>query len=215
MWPDKSGTGNSAFQDASARMPFLLDGGSDAAVNGHGVVRFDGNQFLSITDSETLQWGTSDFGLYVVMRHLNGPAVLPTYAIVYGKWTDSYPEYPGFFMWANYPGSTGYATRLDATQVLKSDGGKNDGVTRLVGARKTGSNYELRLNSEQVDLQLDASVPDASAFNAPDGAAVIGGRPAATQQLHGDIAEIIAVKGTLTEQEQTALETYLKSKYGL
>jgi hypothetical protein len=62
---------------------------------------------------------------------------------------DTRPQFPGLVMWASYPGSTGYVTTLDATQ------------------------------------------------------------------LQGDIAEIVAVKGTLTDLEQTTLEGYLKKKYGL
>jgi hypothetical protein len=215
MWPDKSGTGNDAFQDASTRMPTLIDAGSEGGINGHGVVHFGGNEYLRIGDSTTLQWAASDFAFYVVMRHLNGPVVPPSYAIVYGKWTDTDPEYPGFFMWASYPGSTGYVTRVNASQALESDSGLNDGVMRLVGTRRSGTNYELRVEGSTVDLRSDASVPDPDAFNAAGLPAFIGGREAAIQQLQGDIAEIIAVKGTLTDVEQTTLEAYLKKKFGL
>lgn len=215
MWPDKSGTGNDALQDTPARMPVLIDAGSEGGINGHGVVHFAGNEFLRIADSTTLQWAASDFAFYVVMRHLNGPVVAPDYAIVYSKWTDTGPEFPGFFMWASYPGSTGYVTRFNASQALESDSGLNDGVMRVVGTRRSGTNYELRVGGNQVDLLSDASVPDPDAFNAAGLPAFIGGREAAIQQLQGDIAEIIAVKGTLTDVEQTTLEGYLKKKYGL
>jgi hypothetical protein len=215
MWPDKSGTGNDAFQDAATRMPALIDAGSEGGINGHGVVHFGGNEYLRISDSTTLQWATSDFAFYVVMRHLNGPVVPPDYAIVYSKWTDTGPEYPGFFMWASYPGKTGYVTRFNASQALESDSGLNDGVMRLVGTRRSGTNYELRVGGNQVDLLSDASVPDPDAFNAAGLPAFIGGREAPIQQLQGDIAEIIAVKGTLTDPEQLRLEDYLKKKYGL
>lgn len=216
VWPDKSGAKNDAFQDASTRMPFLVDGGMDGSVNGHGVVRFSGNQFLSIVDNAGLQWGSSDFGFYIVMRHTNGAPNMPTYGIAYGKWTDTPAGgYPGFFMWASYPASTGYVARLDANQPVQSDGGMNDGQLRLVGARKVGSDFELRVGGAQVDRRADASVPDASAFDAPGLPAFIGGRPAQVQQLQGDIAEILAVKGTLSAGEQASLETYLKAKYGM
>jgi hypothetical protein len=215
MWPDKSGTGNNAFQDAGARMPALLDAGSEGGINGHGVVHFAGNEYLRIADSTTLQWAASDFAFYVVMRHLNGAVVLPDYAIVYSKWTDTGPEFPGFFMWASYPGSTGYVTRFNASQAIESDGGLNDGVMRLVGTRRAGMNYELRVSGTKVDGLTDASVPDPDAFNAAGLPAFIGGREAPIQQLQGDIAEIIAIKGTLTDPEQTTLEAYLKKKYGL
>ncbi len=215
LWPDKSGTGNDAYQDAAARAPALIDAAADGAINGHGVVHFAGNEYLRITDGTSLQWAASDFGFYVVMRHLNGPANVPAYAIVYSKWTDTGPEFPGFFMWASYPASTGYVTRLAASQALASDSGLNDGVIRLVGTRRTGTAYELRVSGKQVDMQPDSSIADPAAFNAAGLPAYIGGREAAIQQLLGDIAEIVAVKGTLTDPEQTRLETYFKTKYGL
>jgi hypothetical protein len=215
VWPDKSGTGNNASQEAGARIPALIDAGSEGGINGHGVVHFGGNQYLQIADSTSLQWGGGDFAFYVVMRHANGDVVLPAYGIVYTKWTDTGPEFPGFFMWAGYPGSTGYVSRTAVSSALESDSGLNDGVMRLVGTRLSGMNYELRLSGNQVDLLSDASVPDQTAFSAAGLPAYIGGRPAAIQQLQGDIAEIIAVKGTLTDPEQTRLEGYLKKKYGL
>ena len=215
LWPDKSGTGNDAVQDAAARAPALIDAAADGAINGHGVVHFAGNEYLRIVDGTSLQWAASDFAFFVVMRHLNGPVVPPSYGIVYSKWTDTDPEYPGFFMWASYPGSTGYVTRLAASQAIQSDSGLNDGVMRLVGTRRNGKAYELRVSGKQVDLQPDSSIADPDAFNAAGLPAFIGGREAAIQQLQGDIAEIVAVKGTLTDPEQTRLEGYFKTKYGL
>ena len=42
------------------------------------------------------------------------------------------------------------------------------------------------------------------------------GTPAAeNQQLHGDLAEEVAVRGSLTPDELSDLEGYLKSRYGL
>ncbi|MDB4937257.1 MAG: hypothetical protein JWP87_4229 [Labilithrix sp.] len=215
MWPDKSATGNDAFQDASARMPFLIDAGSEGGINGHSVVHFAGHEYLRIGDSPTLQWAANDFAFYVVMRHENGPSALPPFAIVYAKWTDNGPPAPGFFMWASYPGSTGYVTRLDENQVTGSDGGLNDGTMRLVGARRAGNSLELRVSGNQVSLLADAGIADPAGFNAAGIPAFIGGREAQLQQLRGDIAEIVAVKGVLTDLEQTTLEVYLKKKYGL
>ncbi|MDB5220406.1 MAG: hypothetical protein JWO86_8333 [Myxococcaceae bacterium] len=215
MWPDKSATGNDAFQDASARMPFLIEAGAEGGINGHSVVRFAGHEYLRIGDSPTLQWAADDFALYVVMRHENGATALPAYGIVYAKWTDTGPQFPGLFMWAGYPGSTGYETRLDVTQAIGSDSGLNDGTMRLVGTRRSGMSYELRVGGNQVSLLTDAGIEDPAAFNAAGLPAFIGGREAQIQQLQGDIAEIVAVKGTLTDLEQTTLEGYLAKKFGL
>jgi hypothetical protein len=219
VWKDKSDAGNDAVQDDPAHQPGYLDGGTDGSVAGNGVVHFDGTSWLQIADSVSLEWATSDFGLYAVVRHTN---VAPSYAIVYSKWTDT-PPYPGIFLWANYPygpthtgpAETGYITRLDTDHELFSDGGLNDDQMRVVGIRKTGDHFELRVAGQLAADTPDAGGYDAAAFDAVGRPVYLGGRPQLVQMLQGDIAEIAGLKGTVSDKEQSDLEAYLKSKYGL
>jgi hypothetical protein len=176
---------------------------------------------LQIADSTSLQWAAGDFTVYTVHRHTTQ---LPGYAIVYAKWTDAFP-YPGFFLWANYPysapGSAGpqtasYVTRLDYNTEVYGDASAtyNDGMMRVVGSRLNGKMLELHVEGHLVS-ENDASVADPTGFNAANIPAYIGGRPGGGQDLTGDIAEIIAVKGSLTDAELANLEKYLAQKYGL
>jgi hypothetical protein len=215
VWKDQSPEGNHAIQDTPARQPQRIDGGVLDAGN-RGVVRFAGNQYLSIADDTSLQWGAGDYAIFAVVRHTNNPSSGNPYAIVYAKWIDTAP-YTGPFVFANYPETvtSGYVSRVDDSREARTDGGLNDGVLRLVGTRKLGNDLELRINGTKQD-QIDAGGYDTAAFSAFDASAVIGGRAAANfQALEGDIAELIAVKGSLSDAEQTNIEVYLKARHGL
>lgn len=215
VWKDQSPEGNHAIQDTLARQPAHFDGGvGDAGTRG--VVRFSGNQYLSIADDPSLQWGAGDYAIYVVVRHSNNPSGGNPYAIVYAKWIDTAP-FTGPFIFANYPETvtTGYVSRVDDAREARTDGGLNDGKLRLVGTRKLGNDLELRINGTKAD-QIDAGGYDTTAFNAFDAGPVIGGRASAGfQALEGDIAELIAIKGTLSDTEQANIEAFLKTRHGL
>ncbi|AKU96142.1 hypothetical protein AKJ09_02806 [Labilithrix luteola] len=213
VWKDQSPQKNDAVQNDLLQQPAHLDGGDDASINHHGVVHFTGNEYLQIQDSDSLQWATSDYALYAVVRHTNAPA---QYGIIYAKWTDVAP-FPGPFLWASYPHGekTGYVARIDTTREVFSDGGMNDNTYRIVGAHKAGTTLELRIGGEKVSELVDAGGYDESGFNAATLPAYVGGRPQPVQRLHGDIAELIAIKGTLSTADVAALEAFLKAKYDL
>lgn len=211
-WKDQSPASNDAVQDTAARVPALS--AADAGVNGHPAVHFTGKEYLQIADNATIRWAQSDFAIYSVLRHVNAP---PSYAIVYAKWTDVAP-FPGIFLWANYPGAgpnDGYVTRLDTNREILSDGGKNDGKPRVVGARKVGGRFELRIDGAKVGEIADAGGYDQTGFDSIGRPAFLGGRPELIQMLEGDVAELVGVKGTLSDAETTQLEAYLKGRYGL
>lgn len=164
-------------------------------------------------DQASLQWATSDFAVFTVIRHANAAA---DYGMVYGKWTDS-PPYPGFILWASYPygTTTTYVGRTDTAHELYADAGMNDLQWRLVSVRKTGTKLELRINGAPAAETADVGPYDASAFDAPGKNAQIGGRGTSAQNLKGDIAAMAAVKGTVADAELTEIEGYFKKKYGL
>ena len=218
VWKDQSSYGNDAIQATPTYQPVFLDGGS--GVNGNPALHFAGSQYLQIADVDSLQWAASDFTLFVVERHSNDSNA---YAIVYAKWTNVANEFPGIFLWASYPTTngnlptTGYVTRLDTdNEVYSTDAGYNDGVARVVGLRmQGGSDLQLYVNGHLAGEKADASIADAGAFNAPAIPAYIGGRPDFIQMLQGDVSEVVAVKGTMSDQEIANLQAYLQHKYGL
>lgn len=211
QWKDRSGTGNDAVQPTPGKIPALFDGG--AGVNGQPVLHFTGAEFLQIADNASLQWAASDFTLFMVERHIN-----PTnqYAILYTKWTDDGAQgYPGFFLWANYPTTNGLVTRLDTQNIVFGPDAGNDNVARVVGARRNGTDLQLYSGGTLLGEMPDSSIANPAEFNADTIPAYIGGRPQAVQMLQGDVAEVIGVKGTLTDKELATLQSYLKAKYKL
>jgi hypothetical protein len=192
----------------------------DAALNGRAVIRFDGQgTSLAIPDSASLRWGTGDFTLEIVASFTNDPAVGDGYGLLYGKFEGIYP-YLGPSFWANYFAGNSIATtvggqvRVDESLTGTSTG-LNDGQARVYGMRRTGLTH--------LELRVDGALNSARPISIANGDALssfvyIGGQQTPSgviQALQGDIAEIVAVGGTLNPVDLVKLETYLKNKYGL
>jgi len=211
VWKDQSGAGNDATQDTVAKQPARLDG-SGGGVGGKPTLHFTGAEYLQIADRASLQWSASDFSVFCVERHTNPTT---SYALLYAKWTDV-PPFPGFFLWADYPTTTGFVTRLDENNAaFSTDAGYNDETLRVVGARKHGNDLQLFVGSTLAGENAATTVADPAGFDAVGLPVYLGGRPAGIQMLQGDISEVVAVKGTLTDAEMTNLQAYLKAKYSL
>jgi hypothetical protein len=87
----------------------------------------------------------------------------------------------------------------------------NDGVVRLYGARRTaGTNLEVRVNGSvatAVTVSVSAvGVPLSLGLDVANGA---------NQQMMGDMAEVVAIHGTLAGANLACVESYLLAKYGL
>jgi len=222
-WSDQSGNSNNAAQSTTARQPTLVAG----VINGRPVVRFDGSMTgLQVTDSSSLQWGTDDFTVEVVASFTNSTTVGNGYALLVAKPnTTASPYYPGAGLWANYvvsgvnqpvfgvqlQGGTGYSVASPVGTAL------NDGNPRLYGGRRTGgTNLEARINGAQVGATVNPTAVDVSEVGYP---LFIGAQITSTntvvEALKGDVAEIVAVRGSLTTSELLELESYLRMKYGL
>ena len=106
---------------------------------------------------------------------------------------------------------------MESLKTLEADGGPyNDNVMRIVGVRKVGNKLELRIGGVAVVVNPDVSGYDVTAANAAGTPSYVGGRDGANfQNLEGDVAEMLGIKGTVTDFEQTDIEAYLKAKYGL
>ena len=90
----------------------------------------------------------------------------------------------------------------------------NDGFAgetlRVYVARRVGSDFSLRVNGmreggSRIAPDFDLSATDASLL--------IGGQPG--MPLKGDIAELIALRGSTSEVDFAALEAGLMAKYSL
>jgi hypothetical protein len=94
-----------------------------------------------------------------------------------------------------------------------------DGTTHVLAARRKGVALEIRVDGQLSNSLTGASVGAVNVSSAGF-AAIIGqngyGTPSAEfQQFHGDIAEMIGVRGSLIPGELASLEAYLMARYGL
>jgi hypothetical protein len=97
-----------------------------------------------------------------------------------------------------------------------SKGGLNDGTARLYGGRRTGgTSVETRINGVAVGAQVTPTVVDVSAVGVPIALGLDVANGEGSQQLDGDIAEVVAIRGTLAAADLACFESYLITKYAL
>jgi hypothetical protein len=228
-WMDLSTYGNNAYQTTPANRPMLLEG----SLNGRSVIRFDGTyDCLSIGDAESLNWLRDDFLVEVVMRYINTPGQndYDAYGLLWAK-TDLSKPYYGPALIANtaddMPRAAIYAQLREfgagvsvASQPI-NDGGTNDGQFRVVGMRRFEPTF-LGLETPTLEVRIQgisegsATVSSINLNTTNDvfiGSRCTGGPP--MQLLKGDIAEIVAVRGVVSDSEIGQLEAYLLTKYAL
>jgi len=219
-WTDQSGQNNHATQTVGERQPTQVVN----ALHGHTVVRFDGVQHaLHVAEAPSLQWGTGDFTIEMVVSYTNQTtgSIGSPYGLFLSKQNQTGPNYTGFGFWGNYQLPTidsVLALQLQATNgqdVRSTMNGLNNGVPRVFGARRFGgTNIQVRINGalagEKVINAVNVDTSGTFLF--------IGGQEKPTgviQMLKGDIAELVAVGGPVTTSQLADLESYLKTKYGL
>lgn len=205
-WADQSANGNDASQGMQSRQPVF----NTNVINGLPALHFDqsATQVLNIADASSLQWGTADFTVEVVARFDNNANNME-FGTLYGKVGSS----SGIFFVANNvnQSAAGITGAIDSNNILAVSSSYNDNTARSYAFRRVGSNLELRANGAQILSQAQSGNVDVSA----SGTGVIIGDYNQQLPLDGDIAEIVAVKGSISAQDLTALEAYFKAKYNL
>jgi hypothetical protein len=213
-WTDRSVHHNDAAQITAANQPVLVN----QVINGRPAIHFNGqlsDARLDIPDSASLRWGTGDFSLQIVAAYTNTLAATPRYGMLFGKFAELAP-YTGVILFANYPSDpvySGIGAQLDSNtqQLVSTTDNLNDGKPRLYGVRREGTTVTLQVNDTDGEvIRWDA--PDD--VSAPDRPVYIGSQPG-IQDLIGDIAEIVAVSGTVSPADHAALTQYLMNKYAL
>lgn len=208
-WADQSALRNDALQPVAALQPVVVGGA-------HPYVGFDGTDRIAIKDNPTIQWGKDDFAIATVVRYTNPQ---PTFALVVGKY-DLQAPFPGPNIYANYfapQPSTAMVGRIDGNHVVASSvTGCNDGKPHVVVLRRTGTGIDVRVDDKaSANAEAGAEAGGPIDVTAPDADIVIGNRPNGTAGLRGDVAEVIGIRGTVTDAEVSSLESYLRAKWGL
>ena len=94
-----------------------------------------------------------------------------------------------------------------------------DSTVHILGARRIGNTLEIRVDGTSSNTLTDNTGSVTVDISAVGSSGVIGANGGNTspefQQVHGDIAELVAVNGTLTASDLASLEGYLKDRYGV
>ncbi|HEY5241992.1 MAG TPA: hypothetical protein VIJ22_11025, partial [Polyangiaceae bacterium] len=181
---------------------------------------------MTIADSAALQWGSGDYLIEVVTLYDNVPAAASVsdaatgYGAFYSKQSTGGNPALGVAFLANTPagdttaGTTAFSSFVQVIQGVSNPTlGFNDGTARLLGTQRTGgTTLTLRVNGAQTTSATVA----AEDVDAPNVVVSLGATgDASTARLDGDIAELIAVKGTISAADLASLESGLMVKYGL
>jgi hypothetical protein len=190
------------------------------------------SDYLIVSDSPTLEFGTGDFLIAEVAQHTTPTGSGWGYGFLFSKQDQSTSPFPGPALIAN----TGSGTSGIEAQVASGTGDVISGLTgyntgtpfyvtmhRFAATSDAGADAALLAT---LNLRIDGADPGAATgaayadnVSAGDGGAggwplYIGGNNQG-QDMRGDIAEVIAIKGTVDDVDLASLEAYLKSKYGL
>jgi len=225
-WIDRTANGNDAVATTHRPRRQLILGSKSIA-----AVFFDGDQLMSVLDSPTLHFSTDDYTIEVVASYVNkaGPSAAGK-ACLYEK--TSPMSLFGVSLTGNGalggPGSPVVSAIYSSVEGTGSNAANRAGVTgkttgvndakfHLFGVRRTAIHtLEVRLDGASDGTSSNLDSADVSMVGHPiyiGGVAVPPG--GATDVLSGAIAEIIAIHGSITEDELARLEHYLKGKYRL
>jgi hypothetical protein len=229
LWLDQSGHGNNASGFGSPAI-------SGAALHGKQAVHFGGaTDYLLVSDSASLQWGTGDFVVALVVQHTTFQNDAGTvYGTLYSKQIADVSPFGGVGLFANTPSRTSaiLAQLSTAAQLTSDTAGYNNGTPfvvlmhRSVSAADAGSPADAGIDAAAasvgslgivingLDAGANSGVGYARDVSAVGYAARIGGTQYG-QDMTGDIAEVIGVQGAVSDADLQKLEAYLKAKYGL
>jgi hypothetical protein len=214
-WKDLSDSGNDAVQPVPGFQPVL----GAASIAGLPAARFGGPvTFLRSYDNPSLQWGRDDFLVLVVERAT--AATTAANAMLYQKTGDAPYDGASLYLNANKPLTTKLAAGQvsGGTYVVSSAPPATfvDGNVHLLGVHRSGPSLEVRVDgtvsSSLVNARVGSTDVSAPGFDAIIGHNGYNPRPE-FQQLHGDIAEMVAIRGPLSASELAGLEQYLVSRY--
>ncbi len=216
-WTDRSTHQNDAAQVDASHRPSLVK----ETINGHSSIHFDGDvsqAYLAAPDSGSLRWGTGDFTVHVIAGYSNA-AIQPTFGMLYGKFLTTAP-FPGVVLWGNYQllsnapvvGLAGQLNSDDGT-IVYAVAGLNDGHFRDYSVRRVSGQVRLAVNNGTPSTFAQTTASDVSAAGSP---VYFGSNPTTPKQcLIGDIAEVIAVSGVLSDLDDAQLHSYFVQKYAL
>ncbi len=198
-WTDSSGNSNTPTQGTAANKPTF----TASVLNGKPVIRFDGNDGLTMPTEGNFDLATST--IFAIFKRNSG-----TSGTVMGKSTTGFVNAQRRKLQiATTSSGINYNSGSDSQAV---------GITavptnwNLYAIKTTGdSDHSIYLNGVQTDSAL--ALGDSSTNNA---AMIIGSNfSVGTEAFNGDIAEIIVYNRALGALEMIGIQNYLANKYNL
>jgi len=210
-WLDRSGHQNRAV---SVGTPTI----DPAAIGGKPAVHLNGStDYLVVQDSPSLQFGTDDFAIAVVAAHTTPGTGQWGYGLLFTKQVLATAPYYGPCIAANSVDRSGalfaQVANVSPSWIQTTETNFNNGQPFFVVVRRIGGNtLSLRVNGHDGASATGAGYAlDVSASGYP---LRIGGTDK-QQDVLGDIAEVIAMQGSLSAPDLATLEGYFAAKYGL
>jgi hypothetical protein len=210
-WADQSSQKNDAT--GGTPTPTLASSSINALPAAHFVAT--SAQYVTIADAASLQFGTGDFFIAVVAKFDNNPngTIQTAIGTLYTKLGtgSGLLFFANDYSYTNQTFAAGLSNLEDPTPTeVEYLASYNDSTARLYVVQRASASEYLRVNGSQV-ASSTSSVDVSESGNAVE----IGYMTSGFAALDGDIAEVIAVKGTLASGDRTTIESYLQSKYGL
>lgn len=228
-WADRTTNHNDASQGTAAQRPTF----SASAINNLPAVHFNkdaqgqqvGGSMMTIADSASLQWGTGDFYVVIVARFDNDVTTDGAErgeGLFYSKVSSGSSDIAGVFVVGGIPtvySSTNapangltFSTRNQTGDYVTTTNLYDDGTPHAFAMQRASAKLDIRVDGTSI------ATANSSGFDVSNsGTPVRFGADANGQalRLDGDVAEMIAVKGSLSQNDRTSLEAWLKSKYAL
>ncbi len=198
-WADQTGT-ITLLQPNAANQP------AKWSVNSKPALSFSSRQWLDAAVGTKLDFGTGD-ALVEVVCAVDAPGQGFT-TVLY-----KVPEYSyvGLQMYA-LGGAGKAAGGLDQEnlELTAASGNTADGRLHVLGFRRAGTRISLRVDGAEVASRVIATrnVDNTALLS-------VGGRVNGAYSSPNKLADVIIYKGSVTDLEMTAVETYLKLKNGI
>jgi hypothetical protein len=218
-WADQSGNHNDAVPPNDQNAPTYVAQSIDHQPGIHfGLL---GTPLLSVAGSPSLNWGTGDFVVEVVVAFKNPPPIgvqnpdaTPCFfqkgpSPASGNGTAGVALFGNSEAGAGASGRIGQNTTTRAVHVVSP---LDTGAPHMIALRRNGDTLELRVDGAAVNTTTGAKNIDITTDNSASIGSLLGG---AAFRVDGDIDEIIAVAGAGATSHLDVVESYLQSKYGL
>lgn len=210
QWADQSGNGNHAVQATGIAQPlWVADGG--VSVNNQPVISFDGNDYFSLGD--TLDFSTNGQTIYIICKTLNDNSTLISKSF-YGSYDSRYSIFvTGLMLYQE--GTSPIVTRN--ITVSRIHGSYH--VIKYINDRSTSTHSVYQNNilagSSAINPSYNMDNDSYYLIGAYNGNGANGMPPLSGLFLQGEIAEIIQYNSAISLANQTLVDTYINSKYGL